>query len=112
MIFGRPLQVTVCPMLRVGLDRFGFFNFGSIRFSFQSQVLSFVFFDSAIRTPPQCKSIPMCENTKTESINFHKKFQLKYIDRPRLLWRSYSSHLVWSAPSHSAWWVPLSISHN
>jgi len=47
-----------------------------------------------------------------ESINFHKKFQLKFIDRPRLVWRRYSSQWVWSTPSHSAWWVPLLICHN
>jgi len=69
-------------------------------------------FGFGIHTPPQSKSFLVCENTKTELINFHKKFQLKYIDRPRLVWRSYPSHLVWSAPSHSLWWVPLSICHN
>jgi len=74
----------------IGLGRFGFFNFGSIRFGFQSQVLGFGFFGFGIPPPQQCKSILVCENTKTESINFHKKFQLKYID---LVWRSYSLHL-------------------
>jgi len=68
------------PQLRLG--RFGFFNFGSHRFGFQSQVLGFGF---VIRTPLQRKSILVRENTKTESTNFHKKLQLKYIDRPRLV---------------------------
>jgi len=66
------------------------FNFGSIWFGFQSQVISFGFFGFDIRTPPQCKSILVYENSKAESINFHKKFQLKYIDWPRRVWRSYS----------------------
>jgi len=97
----------------LALGRFGFFKFGSIRFGFQSQVLGFVFFFVfAICTPPQCKSIPVCENTKTESINFHKKFQLKHIDWPRWVWRSYSSHLVWLTPSHSVRSVCLLICHN
>jgi len=43
-------------MAKVGLGQFGFFNFGLIRFGFQSQVLRFVFFGFGIRTPPQCKS--------------------------------------------------------
>jgi len=30
-----------------------------------------------IRTPPQCKSILVCENTKTESTYFHGKFPSK-----------------------------------
>ena len=94
----------------VRLGRFGFFNFGSIRFSISS--IRFRFFSSfGICRPPQCKSIPVCENTKRESIDFHKKFQIKYIDRAHLMW-SYSSHLVWSTPSHSAWLVPLTICHN
>ena len=76
----------------VGLGRFGFFKFGSIRFRFQSQVLGFGFFGFRICTPPQCKSIPLCENTNTESTNFDKKFHLKHTDRPRWVWRSYSSH--------------------
>jgi len=96
----------------VGLGRFGFFKFRSIRFGFQYQVLGFVFFSFSLRTPPQCKSILVCENTKTESINFNTKFQLKHIDRPRLVWRSYSSHSVWSTPSHSVWLVCLSICHS
>ena len=56
------------------------FRFDSIRFSISSTQFRFFGFD--IPTPPQCKSILVCENTKTESINFHRKFQLKYIDRP------------------------------
>jgi len=72
-------------MAKVGLGQFGFFNFRSIRFGFQSQVLGFVFFGFVIRTPCNARVILLCENTKTESINFHKKFQLKYIDRPRLV---------------------------
>jgi len=39
-------------------------------------------------------------------------FQLKYTDRPHWVWRSYSSHLLWSTPSHSAWWVCMLICHN
>jgi len=62
--------------LPVGLGRFGFFSFGLIRFSFQSQVLGF-----GIRTPPRCKSILVCENTKMESIYFDAK--VKHISRPR-----------------------------
>jgi len=58
---------AVPPMSTVGLGRFGFFKFGSTRFVFQSQVLGFVFFGFSICTPPQCKSILVCENTKTES---------------------------------------------
>jgi len=50
------------------------YNFGLIRFGFQSQVLGFGFFSFGILTPPQCKSILVCENTKMESINFHKSF--------------------------------------
>jgi len=72
----------------------------------------FWFFDFGIRTPLQCKSILVYESTKTELINFDKKFQLKYIDRPRLVGRSYSSHTVWSAPSHLAWSVCLSICYS
>ena len=49
-----------------GLCRFGFFTFGSIRFGFRFQVLGFVFFGFGIRTPPQCMSILVCENTKTD----------------------------------------------
>jgi len=45
-----------------------FFNFGSIRFSISSTQLRF--FSFGICTPPQCKRILVCENTKTESINF------------------------------------------
>jgi len=67
-------------------------QFGSV-FSPKYSVSVF-FFGFGIRTPPQCKSILVCENTKTEPINFHKKFQLKYIDRPRWVWRSYSSQMV------------------
>jgi len=44
-----------------------------------------------------------------ESIYFDEKFLLKYIDRPRRLWSSYSSHSVWSTPSHSAWSVCRSV---
>jgi len=51
-----------------------------IRFGFQPQVLGFGFFGFGISTPPQCKSIPVCENTNTELINLHKKFHLKHID--------------------------------
>ena len=77
-------------------------RFDSVRFSISStRVL--VFFGFGICTPPQCRSIPVCENTKTESINFDKKLHLKHIDRPRWVCRSYSSHLLWSTPSHSAW---------
>ena len=36
----------------IGLGRFGFFNFGSVWFGFQSQVLGFGFFSFGIHTPP------------------------------------------------------------
>jgi len=67
-----------------------------------------VIFGFSICTSPQCRSILVCDNTKMESI----KFPSKYIDQPRRVWRSYSSHSVWSTPSHSAWSVCLSICHN
>jgi len=51
------------------MDRAGSVWIFRFRFGFQSQVLDF-----GIRTPPQCKSILVCENTKMESINFHKSF--------------------------------------
>jgi len=55
--------------------RLGWFRFFS--FDFQSDVLGFVFFFVfGIRRPPQCKNMLVCENTKTESINCDKKFQL------------------------------------
>ena len=41
----------------------------------------FQFFGFGIHRPPQCKSILVCENSKMESIKFHKKFL--YIDQPR-----------------------------
>jgi len=69
----------------VGLGRFGCFNFGSFGSVFNLKYSVLVFFGFGIRTPLQCKSILVCENTKTESVNFHKKFQLNYIDRPRLV---------------------------
>jgi len=79
----------------VGLGQFGFFQFrfDSVRFSISSTWFRF-FFGFGIRTPLQCKSILVCENTNVDSINFHKKFQLKYINRPCGVWRSYSSHSV------------------
>jgi len=93
---------SLTPLTTVGSVWICQFRFSSV-FSLKYSV-SF-FFGFGICTPPQCKSILLvCENTKTESINFHKKFQLKYIERPCLVWRNYSSHLVWSTPSHSAWW--------
>ena len=55
-----------------------------------------VIFGFTIRTSPQCRSILVCENTKTELIYFNGMFPSKCIDRPRRLWRSYSSHSVWS----------------
>ena len=59
---------------QVGLGRFGFFNFGSV-FNLKYSV-SF-FFGFGVHTPPQCKSILVCENTKTESINFPQKVSVK-----------------------------------
>jgi len=67
------------------------------------------FFGFGIRTPPQCKSILVCENSKIESMYFDGQFLLKYINRTHWVWRSYSSHLVWSTPLHSAWSVRLSV---
>jgi len=85
----------------------------SVQFGFQSQVLGFGFFSvSVFAHHRNARVILVCENTKTESINFDKKFQLKHIDWPRLVWRSYSSHSVSSTPSHSAWLVCLSICHS
>jgi len=93
---------SLTPLTRVGsvwIFQFWLGSFFNLKYSVS------LFFGFGIRTPLQCKSILLvCENTKTESINFHKKFQLKYIDWPRLVWRNYSSQLVWSSPSHSAWW--------
>jgi len=71
----------------LGLGRFRFCNFGSILFGFQSQILSLCYISFSIRTSPQC--ILVCENTKTESINSDKKFQLKYTDRSRRVWRNF-----------------------
>ena len=71
-----------------------------------------VIFGFNIHTSMQCRSILVCENTKTESVYLDRKFPLKYIDQPRRVWRSYSSHWVWSTPSHSAWSICLSICHN
>jgi len=51
-----------------------FFNFGSIRFGFPSST-RFRFFGFSIRTPPQCRSILVCANTETESINFDRSFR-------------------------------------
>jgi len=62
----------------------------------------YCYFCFSIRTSPQCRNILVCENTKTESMYFHGKFPSKCVDRPCRVWRSYSSHLVWSTPSHSA----------
>jgi len=61
----------ICSKDRTRAGSVGFFNFGWIRFGFQSQVLGFVFFFGfGIRISPQCKSILVCENTKTELIYF------------------------------------------
>jgi len=79
------ITVHLYAGLSLGLGRFGCFNFGLIRFGFQSQVLGFSCYSFGIRTPLRCKSILVCENTKTELINFHKEFQLKYIDLPHLV---------------------------
>jgi len=56
-------------LYRIGLGQFDFSI--SVSFGFQYQVHGFGFFSFGIRTPPQCKSILVCKNTKTESINFH-----------------------------------------
>jgi len=86
-------------------------RFDLVRFSISSTRFRFSF-GFGIYTPPQCKSIPVCENTKMESVNVDKKFHLKHIDRPCWVWRSYSSHLVWSTPWHSAWSVCLLMCHS
>jgi len=64
---------SIAFTLHEGLGRFGFFNFSSIWFSFQSQVLKyscFGFFGFSICTSEQCRST-YCENTKMESIYFN-----------------------------------------
>ena len=53
------------------------------------------------------KSILVCENTKMESIKFDKKFQLKYIDQPRRVWRSF-----WSKVFHTWHGRSLSVCHS
>jgi len=65
-------------LVKTRAGQFGFLNFGLIRFFFESQVFGF-----SICTPPQRRSILVCENTKTESIHFDEKFPSNYIDRPR-----------------------------
>jgi len=75
------------------------FWFDSVRLSISST--RFQFFTFCICTPPQCKSIQVCENTKTELINFDKKFQLKYNDRSR------RRRQVWT----SFWWKVLHTWH-
>jgi len=75
------LQILIEPNGRAGSVWIFQFRFDSVRFSLSS--IHFQFFSFDIRTPPQCKRMLVCENTKRGSINFHKKFQLKYIDRPR-----------------------------
>jgi len=70
-----------------------------------------VIFGFSIRTSPQCRSVRVvCENTKTGSMYLDGKFPLKYVHRPRQVWRSYSSHSVWSAPSYSVWSVCVDLS--
>jgi len=88
------IVLSVIKIQKCLIDQFAFFNFGLIRFSISST--RFRFFDFGIRTPPRCKSILVCENTKTQWINLDEKFQLQYIDRPCRVWRSYSSHSAWS----------------
>jgi len=85
--YKREKQLPSCRAGSVWIFQFRFDSVFNLKYS-----VSF-FFDFGIRTPPQCMSILVRENTKRESINFHKKFQIKYIDWPRLVWRSYSSHL-------------------
>jgi len=53
------------------------------------------------------KSILVCENSKMESIKFDKKFQLKYIDQPRRVWRSF-----WSKVFHTWHGRSLSVCHS
>jgi len=60
----------ICSKDRTRAGSVGFFNFGWIRFGFQSQVLGFVFFGFGIHISPQCKSILVCENTNTESTRY------------------------------------------
>jgi len=90
-----------------GLGRFGFFNFSSILFRSHPQVLYFYFFGFGIRTPPQCKSIVVCKNTKAESTNFHKVSIKVY--RPTA---ASVKEFLMESPSHLAWLVYLSISHS
>jgi len=57
----------------VWIFKFRFDSISSTQFRF--------FFGFGIHTPLQCNSILVCENTKTESIKFDIKFQLKSDDR-------------------------------
>jgi len=60
----------ICSKDRTRAGSVGFFNFGWIWFGFQSQVLGFGFFGFGIRISSQCKSMLVCENSKTELIYF------------------------------------------
>jgi len=88
----------------VGLGQFGFFNFGSIRFGFRSQVpvLGFGFFRFGIRIPPQCKSIVVRENTKMESMYFDGKFSLVAFSALTLLAGRQEGHLA--CKKMGGWW--------
>ena len=54
-------------------------------------------------SPLQCKSILVCENTQTESINFNKKFHLKHIDRPHPVRRSFWWKVLHAWHGRSIW---------
>jgi len=69
----------------LGLGRFGFFNFGSIRFGFQSQVLGF--FGFSIRAPPRWSADILRRKLSIEVYRlclsvFTHQFSSKYIGRP------------------------------
>jgi len=80
---GKSVSLAQADVPVLGPGRFGLFNFSSIRFGFQSQVLGFGF---GIRTPPRSKCILVCENTKMESTYFDEKFSSKLeVYRPTTL---------------------------
>jgi len=53
-LLSRDHLLPAIPHSLLGPGRFRFFNFGTIRFGFQSEVLGFGFFSFGICTPPQC----------------------------------------------------------
>ena len=54
-------------VLDVGLGRFGFFKFGSIRFGFQSQVLGFGFFSVSVFAHHHNARVSQCVKTLTRN---------------------------------------------